>query len=104
MNSGKWSILELFGRFYAQEWRKQENQEKSGISTGRRQALELTPLPYEEMRWIFTLGAPEKNLKFYTGRRQAQMRQDRLALHLHEAAQNNYKGKASEVILDDMKP
>ena len=27
MISGIWSILELFGRFYDQEWRKRENQE-----------------------------------------------------------------------------
>jgi hypothetical protein len=104
MNSGKWSILELFGRFYAQEWRKHENQEKSGNNTRRRQALELTPSPFEEMRWNLTLGAPEKKLEVITGRRKVQMRWGRPALHLQEAAQKSYKGTASEGLLGYTKP
>lgn len=79
--------MEHFGAFRTflcsrmKKTRKQENQEKSGINTGQRQALELTPSPYEVMRWIFTLGAPEKNLKITMEWRQVQKRRGRLALY-----------------------
>jgi hypothetical protein len=56
----KWSILELFERFYAQEWRKQENQQKSlelhwkasGITSWRRHViLELMDFHVLDALW-----------------------------------------------------
>jgi hypothetical protein len=104
MNSGKWSILELFERFYAQKWRKQENQEKSGNNTRRRQALELTSSPFEEMRWNFTLGAPEKKLESYNGTASGANEVRPPGFTLTRPAQNYYKGTASEGLLGDTKP
>lgn len=97
MNFEKWSILELFGHFYAQEWREQEKSRKSGFNTWRRHALGLTPSPYDEMPLIFMLRRLGRICQINTWRRQVYLEQGRLPLTQHETAQNLYKGTALEI-------